>query len=690
MEVLLVSALGLTISYGVLKVNEVSMQTSKVVNSALIQRDLRTELGKALGDKASCVHNLKNPTSSSPKTSIDVLQTAGGVTLIDGRANQNLFKTNLRIQKLEFKNSKDFSIYYSKEGLGRYETLPKADGTKGVCTSADTSGCYSIGCKIDFSCSNNHCDGAGDKCSLTTCTESVVGIIGGGANCYMVETEGNKKTLVGCGGASDSGGTKTTALGFGAGKVNTGNMNTFLGAGAGYKNTTAERNTFVGEGAGYNSTGEKNTFVGVATGYNNTGARNTFLGTWAGHNNTAGYHNAFVGESAGFKNTTGNMNTFLGTGAGYNNTTGHINTFIGRYAGNKNTTGEKNTFIGETAGLLNTTGELNTFVGLRAGADHTTGEGNTFLGTQAGRQATTGRNNTFIGYQSGWQHTTGSNNIAIGHQTTLGPGSNQINIGKMIKAGSGYIKICDVNGNNCLRIKGREKTVSGKKIGVLQICNSSGGECIILSKESLKCPQNRYFRGINNDGTPICPSLPGGTPQTLGNTNNIRLAGAHCGSGRYLNGFNSDGTLKCVNLPNNRLSMDCGSGKYLRGIRSNGSAICGNLPRGVHVQTCPAGSYVVGFYENGRIRCSPLKPKGVPRCATYEHVRGFNSDGSLACVNPWANKTWCGSRALTGFTNKGFKVCAPPPPRQGSGGRENDPNQRGHGPAEGAGGRTGR
>ena len=668
-EILLVSSLGLVISYGVFKTNTVAIQTAKIFNSNFEQQDLRNTIVKALGDdNNTCLNNLQKTAGNDVfKSPIEFLNNRAGLTVIDSRTttskpDQNLFKPNLRIKGLKVDaDKKDFIVYYTKEGLGRFETLPQANGEPGVCNPGGNKigGCHKVTCKVNIACSGGNC-----TCSLLDgCSTSNLIGVSGGANCYTVVAGETKRTLVGCGGASDSGGTKTTALGFSAGKVNTGSMNTFLGAVAGYKNTTAERNTFVGEAAGYNSTGEKNTFLGVATGYNNTGEKNTFLGTWAGHKNTAGYHNVFVGESAGFTNTTGLYNTFVGLGAGFKNTSADSNTFIGRFAGKENTTGEKNTFIGETAGLLNTTGKLNTFVGLRAGSVHTTGEGNTFLGTQAGRQATTGDNNTFIGYQSGWSHTSGSNNIAIGHNARLdsNTGSNQINIGKMIKAGSGYIKICDVNGNNCLKIKGKEKTVSGKRIGVLQICNASGGECIILSKESLKCPENQFFRGFNNAGNAICQSIQG-RPQTLGNNNNIRFA-----------------------------SMDCGVGKYLRGITSGGKAICANLPRGVHVQTCPNNGYVIGFYENGRIKCSPLRPKGDKRrCATYEHVRGFNNDGSLACVNPWANKTWCeGRQVLTGFDARGNKVCArprpiystptptpTPTPRDGPGGGQNRPGDR--------------
>ncbi len=443
METLMVSALGLTISYGVFKVNEVSMYTAKVVNSELDQKDLRGTIHKALGDRETCIHNLKKSASFLPKTSIEFLETKGKsdgtnkITLIDSRSNQNLFKNSLRIQKFEFKNSKDFIIHYSKEGLGRHETLAKSDGTKGVCTKTDTTDCYSVECKIDFSCSNNDCDGSGDRCSLLDCTGGAEG--GGGANCYQVDNTGpdKAKTLIGCGGAHKAKGEKVTVLGFGAGKVNEGDNNTFLGAYAGYRNTSGDRNVFVGEVAGkVNTKGKQNTFIGVASGHKNlTGAYNTFVGTWAGASNVTGTDNTFIGQDAGRHNTS-NFNTFVGKKAGLNNAGGGGNTFIGERAGESNNSGYHNTFIGSGAGLT---------------------------------------------------HKTGHDNIVIGRHVNLESptGSHQINIGKIIQGGSGFIKICDSNGSNCLKI----------------------------SKPGLSCPVNHYFRGINNDGTPICQQERC-TPQT--------------------------------------------------------------------------------------------------------------------------------------------------------------------------------
>ena len=182
-------------------------------------------------------------------------------------------------------------------------------------------------------------------------------------------------------------------------------------------------------------------------------------------------------------------------------------TAIGFNAGKANTTGIRNTFLGAKAGEANISSPENTFIGHRAGKKYTgptTGAvgRNTFIGSQAGRDTTTGEKNTFIGTWAGRVTTTGDNNIAIGVNALLdsATGDNQINIGNIIKAE-----------------RKTDSDDSTKKMGVLKVCNPGGddgdGKCIELSKKSLACPANQYFRGIDDNGNPICQQERC-TPQT--------------------------------------------------------------------------------------------------------------------------------------------------------------------------------
>ena len=151
-------------------------------------------------------------------------------------------------------------------------------------------------------------------------------------------------------------------------------------------------------------------------------------------------------------------------------------TAIGLNAGQALPTGSGNTFLGAGAGYKTTTGQSNIFIGFGAGQDNTEGSDNTFIGT-----------NPVQGTVS-----TGDNNIAIGSgvKVEFPNNDNQINIGNIIKAN----RDTDPEDNT-------------KKMGVLKICNPGGtdgdGKCIELSKKSLACPANHYFRGIYQEDTPV-------------------------------------------------------------------------------------------------------------------------------------------------------------------------------------------
>ena len=123
--------------------------------------------------------------------------------------------------------------------------------------------------------------------------------------------------------------------------------------------------------------------------------------------------------------------------------------------------------------------------------DKEAGKERTLVG--CGADEAEGAKTTAIGFNAGKDLTGGSDNIAIGHSVQLASptGSNQINIGNIIQAN-----------------RDTDPDDTTKKMGVLKICNPGGtdgdGKCIELSKKSLACPENHYFRGIKEDGTPEC------------------------------------------------------------------------------------------------------------------------------------------------------------------------------------------
>ena len=167
-------------------------------------------------------------------------------------------------------------------------------------------------------------------------------------------------------------------------------------------------------------------------------------------------------------------------------------TAIGFEAGKVNT-GASNIFIGLQAGKETTSGRFNTFIGSRTGEKNKTGESNVFIGGFAGTNSK-GAKNVFIGYKAGEQVTTGANNVFIGHQAGSGitTKSNQINIGGIVQASQKQIPD---PADNTKQIQ----------IGVINVCNAQGEECMPLSKNTLKCPVNQYFRGIDTTKTPPEP-----------------------------------------------------------------------------------------------------------------------------------------------------------------------------------------
>ncbi len=164
--------------------------------------------------------------------------------------------------------------------------------------------------------------------------------------------------------------------------------------------------------------------------------------------------------------------TLIGCDRGGND--GAKTTAIGYRAG-KDNTGASNTFIGALSGMLNTSGNSNTFIGQRAGLKNSGGSSNTMIGSQAG--------------SGGSGNITGFNNVVIGANVNLqdNTGSNQINIGNIIKA-----KQTD------------RSPTDPTKIGVINVCNAQGGECMPISRKALTCPEGHYFKGIKSDGTADC------------------------------------------------------------------------------------------------------------------------------------------------------------------------------------------
>ena len=189
MDVLVAGAIGLTISMGMLKATQVSVVSNKVVSASVAEQDLRRSIGQSLGTKIKCEHNLKTFTTnadhslSSLKIMVKDCSKSGCTpqncdTKPECRSERTLvtkgalFKNVLKVYEMKLKksatNQDTFAVYYTKENLGDYKTLPKADGTAGTCTATDQTGCYSLSCNMEHTCTGTTCT----ECALSNCTAS--------------------------------------------------------------------------------------------------------------------------------------------------------------------------------------------------------------------------------------------------------------------------------------------------------------------------------------------------------------------------------------------------------------------------------------------------------------------------------------------------------------------------------------
>ncbi len=441
-----------------------ALNLSKVVRD---KSQLYGVLSQTLGDRTSCINNLKPTGATLPDNTATIKQGLYGTNRAKGLGDLSElniytgssatkkgtlisvgdnFGENLKIIKLSLEQTKkdkettpvptpqtalnnlvvrEFKVYYEHR-KGNFKTKG------GTCdaTDANKGNCYSISCEsVSYQT---------DSTGVTTCTASCDPVIpsGGGGSGEIKCADGTSavkvtpdgRTLFGCG-TTQANLHNTTALGFNAGNSGAGTENTFIGFEAG-KATTNRANTFIGYRTGIaNITGDNNTFLGLNTGERNTtGHGNTFLGSTVGTYNTTGVRNTFVGIYAGASNTTGINNTFIGAGAGNSSLDTDRNTHIGRNAGHCFAKGADNIFIGQETAFGRTTN--NTWscpdgTDSKGDKNQNTGSRNVAIGTNAVWGLKSGSNNVFIGHRAGYNgvHTTttnvitGGDNVVIGYQS---------------------------------------------------------------------------------------------------------------------------------------------------------------------------------------------------------------------------------------------------------------------------------
>ncbi len=184
-ETLITAGVGLTIGMGMLKVSQVSLQTSQMIETSFAERDLSYSIRQVLSNPADCKWNLEpgrtGGLSSDGTGALSALKKTYGstnpseyVTVIE----KGVFSNKLEVVKLEFSssgsaNERTFKVYYKKKNLGSYSSL-------GDCTAGDTSGCYFKSCKVDYAfsgttvntCDLLNCAGMGGDTAVGECRDN--------------------------------------------------------------------------------------------------------------------------------------------------------------------------------------------------------------------------------------------------------------------------------------------------------------------------------------------------------------------------------------------------------------------------------------------------------------------------------------------------------------------------------------
>ncbi len=172
-EVLITATVGLVLGAGVLKLSQVAIQNTNIVQTSLVESELKRALDKFLNDpdnptqcqdvlgpfhasdlSASPVSVYPQnpvPTADPAKTAYEKLGKLAGETGL------------ISIEKIELKDNSDperqFIVYYKKPRLGKYATIGGGKCTGGT-AAGDQNGCYFVSCDIKYRCSSSACNDA--------------------------------------------------------------------------------------------------------------------------------------------------------------------------------------------------------------------------------------------------------------------------------------------------------------------------------------------------------------------------------------------------------------------------------------------------------------------------------------------------------------------------------------------------
>ncbi len=209
-EVLITATVGLILGAGVLKLSQVAIQNTNIVQTSLVESELKRAIDKFLNDPdnpTQCQDVLgpfhasdlsASPVSVYPQTPVP---TADPAKTAYEKLGKLAGETGLiSIEKIELKDKSDpvrqFIVYYKKPRLGKYETIGGGRCTGGT-AAGDQNGCYFVSCDIKYRCSNADCDGKGADTDPAVTDDDDI-------KCQLIKCEGTGKSLSDVGECGDN------------------------------------------------------------------------------------------------------------------------------------------------------------------------------------------------------------------------------------------------------------------------------------------------------------------------------------------------------------------------------------------------------------------------------------------------------------------------------------------------------
>ena len=174
LEVLVASVVGTILISGSAKFMQITLQTSNVAKSILIENDFKATIAQGLKDKgcaSSADDALLKPASlKTGTTTDDGIGEFKDAIVLPGGIQKGDFKGSIEVIKMELRgvagdDTRDFVVYYKKKHLG---TLSAPDPENCTDTPAvKVTGCYNHYCTVAYNRTAKHCTGSVNCHSLS-------------------------------------------------------------------------------------------------------------------------------------------------------------------------------------------------------------------------------------------------------------------------------------------------------------------------------------------------------------------------------------------------------------------------------------------------------------------------------------------------------------------------------------------